>query len=506
MCNKCQKENCNCEVIDKSCKPVDAGCVLYNGSDLNCIAEILSGTSVKEVLEQWDQFFCGFSNVSLLDCVKEKLGFPVNQETSTYSEFLVYIQNWICSLQDIKVKVSPSDSVSGYLFDKIELGECLVKSISVDDFGAQKLKIEINYPCLSTKVGACYEIKATECIVIDNTGIPCVPQPLTPIISRENLKLSGINCNGSIQWYNNNNQLVASGTTFTGESGETYHAKCVTACGSSINSNSIKVPVITVYKKTRSAYFTKNDCGSNECSVPCIGTSTYFEREYTSTISQEVVNSIAENDASFAVDGQNNANALGTCTCTDCNCVFPIYNTGILVTNSTCNGSILNANGQILISGIGNANRFGYSVGSGDYSGLPYNSAIQLVNFSSGNIETTPTSIKLKGLSTENRVVFRLYNGAQNCFKDVIVTLTPPDCTQEQVTVIDTTVSCEVVDTTCKNWTIQSGPSGASVWYINCSTGVYTPQSVAANQIVSVCSSIKPDVVSGTVTENGTCI
>ena len=508
-CNKCKEESCTC--IDNGCKPVDASCVIYNlgqtETDLTCIANIAAGTSLKVILETYDSFFCEFANISLLNCVKEKLGFPADTDTTSHTVLLAAIQNYICNLQDIKVKTSASDATNSYLFDKIYVDpdSCLIKSIIEDGNGVQQLKISIDFACLNTKIPACFEIQANECINVEFGDTPCIPLPFVPYVSRVGLQLTGEGCNGVLQWYNANNQLVGTGTTIAVAGNTSYYAKCSTSCGTSANSNTIVVPNIIKYTTTRTANFTRNNCGVNTCNTPCSGSSASFTKIYESTTSQEEANSKAENDINFATEGQNNINTTGTCVCSDCNCVFPTYNSNVLVTNSSCAGNIISATGQIFIIGITNANKFGYSVGAGDYSGVNYSSALALTSFNQGNLELTNNSIKLKALSTETRITFRLFNNANNCYKDVVVNLTPPDCTQEQVEIIDTTVSCEIVETVCKKWTVNAGGTGADVWVANCNTGVQSYQSVLANQSVSVCSKLEPTVTGGVVTENGIC-
>lgn len=506
MCNKCNNNDCTC--INDTCSPLDAKCVIYKPdgiSILNCITEIEAGSSLETILEKWDLYFCSINNVAIINCVKEKLGIDPDVEYLNPAQLLTSIQNWICNTQDVKVKVSPADSTNGYLFDKVDTGDCLVKTIVIDGDGQQKLKISIDYPCLSTRINTCFEIKTSECIIIDDSQKPCVPQPTFPTVSRLGNVLRGTNCNGSLQWYNSNDVIIGVGNNITVEGNQYYYAKCVTACGESAKSDGIQVPPIQTFTKTRSAVFTRNNCGETECNAPCVGTSTTFSRTYSSTVSQEVANSLAENDTSFAIDGQAYINTTGSCNCPSCNCTFPIYNSNIIVNNSTCNGNIVVANGQITIAGIQNADKFGYSYGAGDYAGVGYASAITLNNFNQGNIETTPTSIKLKSLSTETRVIFRIYNGAADCYRDVVVTPTPPNCTQEQVNIEDVSISCSVSDTICKRYNVVVGNAVGGIWFVNCNTLAYEFDILPANEVKSYCSTIKPQVQGAVATENGVC-
>lgn len=491
--------------IDNSCKPIDASCVKVDSADLNCIAEFQEGVDLKTVLETWDDYFCEFNNIALVPCIREKLGLPASTETISQTNLLLALQNYLCTMQDIKVKAGQGDASSGYLIDKLQQGDCIILSLVEDDFGNQKVKVSVDIPCISTKIEQCFTINTDSCIEVKPVVGDCLPKPLTPVISKNGTTLTGVNCNGVLQWFNSNNQLIGTGLTVSVSTGDKYFARCANTCGESINSNIVDVPVSTIYTKTRTAIFTRNNCGTNECSVPCIGTSVTYTKTYTSTISQEHANSLAENDVTFALDGQAQANATGTCTCSDCNCVFPIYNSNVIVTNATCNGSVIAATGQIFISGIGNANKFGYSIGSGNYAGPSYAAAFNLTNLNQGNLEITPTTIRLKSLSIESAIKFRLFNGAENCFTDITVALTPPDCTQEQVSIEDITVSCELEETPCKNYTISAGGATANFWFQECNATAYSFRELGANLTTTVCSKALPLASGATVTENGNC-
>lgn len=503
-CNKCHKPEHQCECHEIGCDPTDSKCTIYNGEN-GCSGILETGGNLEDILKNIDDKLCENFNISLITCVKEYLGIPNTTDVLSPNQLFTYIQQWICNYKDEKVKVSSGDFSTGYLFDKIVVGDCLIKSIVRDELtGVQQLKISIDFGCVGSKVPQCFEIETNNCIIIDNSELPCNPIATVPIITRTNLTLNSSNCNGVTQWYNSNNQLIGTGTSITVEGGATYYSKCATACGNSEASNSLNVPVLQTYTATRKAIFTK-ECGVNECNVPCLGSTSEFSKVYTSLISQADANAKAENDTTFSIEGQNKINLEGTCTCFDCNCTFPVYNNNIVVTNATCNGNTVNANGQILIVGINNADKFGFSVGAGDYSGVSYQSAITLNNYNQNNVETTPTTIKLKALSIETRVVFRLFNGAANCFKDIVVTLTPPDCTQEQVEITDTTISCEITNPICNNYSIVAGGSGATYWYENCITGSYVPETLLANTSTQKCSRIAPQVTGGVATLNGIC-
>lgn len=499
-------QNCfNCEEHKIGCKEISAECVKYNKDDLTCFSPpIPSGTSVEDVLKEFEIKLCSLTGVNIIPCVKDVLGISENTNVLSASSLLSYIQQWICTFEDEKVKITSGDESTGYLYDKIETGDCISSSVVEDVNGVQKLRISLDFECIATKLPLCFTIQPSECIIIDNSGLPCNPQPTTPIISRTNLTLFGTNCNGTIEWYNSDNQLIGSGGNFVGLPNTTYYAKCVTACGASVNSNSIGIPNITSYTATRKAIFIK-ECGVNECSVPCIGSSIEYTKVYTSIISQADADSKAENDALFSAEGQAKVNSDGTCVCPDCNCVFPVYNNNVVITNPSCNNQVIVANGQILITGINNANKVGFSFGAGVYTGQNYVDAYPLNNYNQGNVETTPTTVKLKGLSIETRAIIRLFNQANNCFKDVIVILSPPDCTQEQVEIEDVSITCEITTSVCMNYNITAGGSGATYWYQDCITNNFTSVDILAGQTVSRCSKIEPQVVNGVANLIGEC-
>lgn len=509
-CSKCKQESTECTCHNNSCDAIDAACVIYKPgggpSNLACITDIPTKTSVEKILELWDQKHCELDSVAIISCVKDKLNIAPDINTLTNSQLLTSIQNWICNYEDVKVKASPSDSTNGYLASKLDKGDCLLLTTVINSVdNSQKIKISIDWPCLIAKIPTCFTLESNDCLIVDNTPTPCIPQPLTPVISRQGSTLVGTNCNGSLQWYTLNGVLVGSGNNFTAISNETYFAKCITVCGESPATPVLQVPPISTFTKIRTAYFTRNDCGVNLCNVPCSGTSITYTKTYTSNVSQQVVDSMAENDNTFSIEGQLNANTNATCSCSDCNCVFPVYNSNLIINNATCSGNIIQANGQVTITGIGNANKFGWSFGAGDYAGVGYNDALSLVNFNQGNIETTATSIKLKALSVETRIVVRIYNQAITCYRDVVIILTPPDCTQEQVELGDIDVVCSIDNAICKNWSITAGSTGATVWYLDCNTNQYIFNNVNANTTAQRCSTIKPQVSGGVATENGTC-
>jgi hypothetical protein len=88
--------------------------------------------------------------------------------------------------------------------------------------------------------------------------------------------------------------------------------------------------VCTSYSAYRSGNFTRNNCEPGY-----IGSSVFYERTYTSYISQADANAIA--DANFNTDGQNYANINGTCTVTPPT-TYSAYRSGTFTKNDCPSG------------------------------------------------------------------------------------------------------------------------------------------------------------------------
>ncbi|MBC8051871.1 MAG: hypothetical protein H7Y13_02285 [Sphingobacteriaceae bacterium] len=71
----------------------------------------------------------------------------------------------------------------------------------------------------------------------------------------------------------------------------------------------VVIPEPDTFTATRSGNFTRNNCG-----VGSSGSVVAFEKEYTSTVSQNDADNQAANDPDFNTDGQAYANANGICT------------------------------------------------------------------------------------------------------------------------------------------------------------------------------------------------
>jgi hypothetical protein len=258
-------------------------------------------------------------------------------------------------MEDAKVKVSEDDTTNGYLFDKIETGDCIRKVITKDYLGAEKLKLELDFPCIESRLNCCggnntsISIQGTNTVCGNNTTL------LTAVT----------NCTSTVQWSNG-----LTGPTIQASAG-VYYATCggrqsntitVTStgncgcipiwrdivpveiyCGQVLNRDNCKKYIKqsnqcnndiqwveytgsgadgsgcpgcapTNFIATRSQTFVRQNCPTG-----CTPGSVTFGKNYYSTVSQAVADTLATNDNNFLTEGQNYANATGSCT----NCGTP---------------------------------------------------------------------------------------------------------------------------------------------------------------------------------------
>lgn len=107
----------------------------------------------------------------------------------------------------------------------------------------------------------------------------------------------------------------------------------------------------------------------------------------------------------------------------------PCYSSGSCTTpgnstptasQATCTGSVLNNNASILITNITNANKYGFSTGS-TYSGPNYANGLPV-----GGSQINLTG--LVGSQNSTTYTIRLYNGSEECIKDIVVTIPGKVC------------------------------------------------------------------------------
>ena len=112
--------------------------------------------------------------------------------------------------------------------------------------------------------------------------------------------------------------------------------------------------------------------------------------------------------------------------------------------NPTCSGNILQSNGNLSVTGISNATKFGISYGSIGYNGPNYLNSHSL-GYNSSNISSTATSISITSLSTSS-IIIRMFNGEEACYRDLVFSFVIPSCTGGggSIELGDVTVSCEI--------------------------------------------------------------
>jgi|GEM_PF-5944075 len=101
-------------------------------------------------------------------------------------------------------------------------------------------------------------------------------------------------------------------------------------------------------------------------------------------------------------------------------CVSPTTGTPV-VTQATCAGNgVINNNASITIPSVGNATKYGYSLGS-VYSGADYSTAYDVVG-SQINIAS------LAGSANATSYVVRIFNGRNDCYVDKPITVAGKNC------------------------------------------------------------------------------
>lgn len=173
-CNKCHQctDICSCRAKLEPCattnckEKISTDCVWYkfgnqsSMSNLLCFLGVSNNTNLTTILEKLDAKLCNLYKLTPGSCARQLLGLPA---TTDIVFVLGKLLEYICTVQDVKVKVSATDLAGGYLADKIELGDCLVKTITQDLAGNQKLKLSIDYNCLKSKIPTCIEVNCSEC-------------------------------------------------------------------------------------------------------------------------------------------------------------------------------------------------------------------------------------------------------------------------------------------------------------------------------------------------------
>jgi hypothetical protein len=203
-------DSCRCRpkiepCITDACKgeKINAKCVIYDTktiSNLKCFLGLNNKVSAEKIFETLDAKLCEhLLQFNVPECARILLGLPEKVELNFA---LRKVLDYLCLIQDTKVKVSETDKNSGYLFDKIVTEECLKKEIVETMGGNQVLRLSIDYICLKSKIPTCIEVNCDNC-----NGTPVSPPSQTcflPIYGTPNRVCSG------------NNSLVTVSTTNTG--------------------------------------------------------------------------------------------------------------------------------------------------------------------------------------------------------------------------------------------------------------------------------------------------
>lgn len=171
-CSKCKTEKCQCKRQKEICyqdgceEIVPSECVIYEPkggtSFLECYLGIETKSSLKEILETLDYKLCNAFTLQVSSCIADLLGIQGTQVD--YKVFLTKLSNHICNASDKFVKVSGSDTQSGYLFDKVVVGNCLQKRIIRDSNNVEKVEIYLDFDCLQSELGT------STCVEVDCCG------------------------------------------------------------------------------------------------------------------------------------------------------------------------------------------------------------------------------------------------------------------------------------------------------------------------------------------------
>jgi hypothetical protein len=156
-CNKCNKctEWCTCKttkILGECDSEISAKCIIYKpeGGISSIDKYIGFGTkrNYQDILERLDSKLYTLTSVQVSECAKTLLGLPTVSELSIV---INKVADYLCNLSDTKVKINSSDTYGGYLYDKITLGECIVKTVVTDNVGNKTLKLSLDYDCVIEK-------------------------------------------------------------------------------------------------------------------------------------------------------------------------------------------------------------------------------------------------------------------------------------------------------------------------------------------------------------------
>lgn len=222
-------EDCKKTVTTYDCEEcaekLPSKCVIYNPvqSGLLTFLGISTNTSLETILERINDKLelVKIPTYKYLPCFKTLTGI---EDDAVFSDFLMVLQQYICSLPLYQIKVSNIDNKPAYLADKIVVGDCLEKCVDVVG-GIPVVRISLDFDCI------CEKLKFTDCGV---TGT----EPTTITISANTLSICGVNkstltattknCSSGVEWYNSNDVKIGVGSTIEVGASGVYYAKCGT--------------------------------------------------------------------------------------------------------------------------------------------------------------------------------------------------------------------------------------------------------------------------------------
>jgi hypothetical protein len=160
MCNctgnitGCGSPSCTkkASVCKPNCCPdgeFNTNCIVYNKlpnrSKLLCFLGLDNNTTLTKILEGLDSKLC----IKPSQCAKLKFGFGCDAGIDT----VIYkLLDYLCVLEDTKVKITAQDISGGFLFDKIETGPCISKIMVQDVNGNQKIRFELDFTCIKNNL------------------------------------------------------------------------------------------------------------------------------------------------------------------------------------------------------------------------------------------------------------------------------------------------------------------------------------------------------------------
>lgn len=352
-CNSCSKgtKSCTCKKKPAPCSTscsikTSTDCVIYDAnphrSNLTCFLGVNNGTSLTKILEILDKKLC----IPISKCARERLGLGFETDIPMA---VVKLLDYVCEIEDVKIKVSDEDNSNGYLFDKIETGDCVKKFLTKDYLGNEKVKIELDFPCIESMLSCCggnntsITIQGTNTVCGNNsTLLTAVSNCSTPIVWSNGLTgptiqaTAGIyyatcggrqsntitvtstgNCGCEPIWRDATPLAIYCGQVLGNDNCKKYikqsnqcnnDIRWVEYTGSGSDGSGCPGCAPTTFIATRSQTFVRQSCPTG-----CTSGSVTFSKNYYSTVSQAVVDTLATNDNNFLTEGQNYANQNGTC-------------------------------------------------------------------------------------------------------------------------------------------------------------------------------------------------